>query len=113
MDVYLNIICACESIPTIKQRVSSLCENVNAAVYTEELISEYWKCESCSVFIVRFRCHSSNFIFFEGELFNISGGHHVEVKRNELHAEMFCFTTIPELLSIPCSAFVSCYITFN
>ena len=59
MEVCLKIICADEAMPTIKQRVASLCSHVNADEYTEEIISQYWKCEGCSVYSVRFHCHSS------------------------------------------------------
>ena len=111
MEVSLKIICVHEAMPAIKQRVKSLCTHVNADAYEEDTIINYWKCEDCSVYNVRFRCHSSTIGFFESELYNISGGHRVEVDYDGLHAELSCYTTVSELKSNPCSAFVTCYIS--
>ena len=113
MKICLRIICSHTAIPNIKQHIESLCMRINADAYMEEVVSKYWKCESCSVYNIQFQCHNSNIGILESELSNISGGHRVEVQQDEFCVELSCYSTISELVSNPYSAFVNCYITFD
>ena len=113
MKVCLKIICSHAAIPSIKQRIESLCMRINAVAYMEEGISKYWKCENCSVYNIQFQCHNSNIGILESESSIISGGHRVDVHKDDFCVELSCYSAISELVSNPCSAFVNCYITFD
>lgn len=110
MKVYLKIICACTSVYYIKQWISSLCLLVNADSYTEEVIPHYWKDERCSEYNVQFCCSNLGIETIKSELFRINGGKQVLVEQNGVYTELLCYTTLPELLSNPRSAFVTCFI---